>query len=230
VELVSRIAALRAEARLPLATIQWYLQVCHGLELSIGAIVGALHRVAARGQGLAGRVLARVRASPVVHADETGWREAGANGYAWTFSTPTERYFVRGGRDKAVVDAVLGPTFAGVLVTDFYAAYDHYEGPHQRCWAHLLRDIHELVQRHPHDAVLREWATQVHGVYKRARRFRGSIEPEREAAQRRKISGGTQSPAGSSTLPTLATLFGTWRARGLDPLVACRQLLATSQL
>ena len=42
----------------------------------------------------------------------------------------------------------------------------------------------------------------------------------------RKISGGTRSPEGTHIFTTLATLFGTWRARGLDPLVACRSLLA----
>ena len=73
---------------------------------------------------------------PVVHADETGWREDGHNGYVWTFSTPTERYFLRRGRGKAVVDEVLGDQFAGVLVSDFSAAYHHYDGPKQRCWAH----------------------------------------------------------------------------------------------
>ena len=41
----------------------------------------------------------------------------------------------------------------------------------------------------------------------------------------RTISGGTRSPAGTQTFCTLATLFGTWRARNLDPLVACRQML-----
>ena len=41
----------------------------------------------------------------------------------------------------------------------------------------------------------------------------------------RKISGGTRSPEGTRIFTTLATLFGTWRARGLDPLVACRDLL-----
>ena len=35
-------------------------------------------------------------ASPVVHADETGGWEDGHNGYVWTFSTPTERYFCVG--------------------------------------------------------------------------------------------------------------------------------------
>ena len=69
----------------------------------------------------------RIRASPVVHADETGWRENGVNGYVWTFSTPTERYFLRRGRGKEVVDEALGDSsdrvggrrFTGVLVSDF---------------------------------------------------------------------------------------------------------------
>ena len=73
-----------------------------------------------------GEVLDRIRASPVVGADETGWRQDGVNGYVWTFNTPTERYFVHGGRGKQMVDDVLGDGFAGVLVSDFYAAYDHY--------------------------------------------------------------------------------------------------------
>jgi hypothetical protein len=43
----------------------------------------------------------------------------------------------------------------------------------------------------------------------------------------RKISSGTRSAEGARTFTTLATLFGTWRARGLGPLVACRQMLLT---
>ena len=66
-------------------------------------------------------ILDRIRASPVVHADATGWRQHGANGYVWTFSTPTERYFLRRGRGKTVVDEALSDAFSGVLVSDCYA-------------------------------------------------------------------------------------------------------------
>jgi len=45
----------------------------------------------------------------------------------------------------------------------------------------------------------------------------------------RKISGGTRSEEGSATKMRLASLFGTWRAQGLDPLAECRRLLATPQ-
>jgi transposase len=289
-ELLARIALLRAELRLPAEVIQGYLGMLHGLELGVGTIVAALHRVAAAGAGAGAQIREAIRASPRVHADETGLRQDGRNGYLWSFSTARERYFVHGRRTKEMVDAVLGPAFAGVLVSDFYAAYDHYAGPHQRCWAHLLREIRTLREQHPHDARLRAWAVAVHGVYTRARRLQAQALPaaRRVAAQRqceaellalcqpyliadqravphavlcrriqkylpelftfvgeptvpstnnaaersvrpvvcqRKISGGTRSAAGTQTFCTLATLFGTWRARNLDPLAACRQML-----
>jgi hypothetical protein len=168
VRLVSLIATLREVGRLPLAVIQHLLQALYGLRLSVGGITGALARVAARAQPLLGEIRAAIRASPVVHGDETGWRENGRNGYAWTFSTPTERVFVRGSREKAMVDAVLGADFSGVLVTDFYAAYDHYAGLKQRCWAHLLRDIHDLTTQHPTEAGVQGWAKAVSALYQRA--------------------------------------------------------------
>ena len=46
----------------------------------------------------------------------------------------------------------------------------------------------------------------------------------------RKISGGTRSERGTESKMTLASIFGTWRARGLNPLAACRQLLTSPQI
>ena len=99
INLLSLIAALREEARLPYRTIEWYLQTVHQLSLSVGTLAGVIHRVARQAQGELGSIRERIRGSPVVHADETGWRENGVNGYVWTFSTPTERYFLRRGRN-----------------------------------------------------------------------------------------------------------------------------------
>ncbi len=207
------------------------------------------------------------------------------------FSTSTERYFLRRGRDKGVVDEALGESFSGVLVSDFYAAYDHYPGLKQRCWAHLLRDIHDLKALYPEDAKLARWAAAVHQLYAKAKAFahpqagkrrlaqlelerkllarrspflddplavQGKLcrrierfikelfvfvaEPdvpsENNAAERslrrlvtsRKISGGTRSDQGADTKMALASLAGTWRARGLNPFTACRQLLTSPQL
>ena len=173
VNLISRIATLREEGRLPIRSIQWYLRTVHQLRLSVGAIVSAIHQTAQQAQPAVAGMVDRIRASPVVHADETGWRQNGNNGYVWTFSTPTERYFpcssqgqaLRRGRGKAVVDEALGESFSGVLVSDCYAAYHHYDGPKQRCWAHpcssqgqaLLRDIHDLRALYLKNAPLARW-------------------------------------------------------------------------
>ena len=82
--------------------------------------MAAVQRTAQRAQTAVDQILDQVRASPVVHADETGWRQDGHNGYVWTCSTPTHRYFLRRNRSKAVVDEALGDA-ASALVYDFYA-------------------------------------------------------------------------------------------------------------
>ena len=203
------------------------------------------------------------------------------------------------GGGKAVVDEVLGDQFAGVLVRNFYAAYHHYDGPKQRCWAHLLRDIHDLPALYPdddrYDDRLAQWADAIHQLYRQATAFthpseqqrpeqqrrtaqlaleqrllalcrtyqddpsaaptrlcrrmenhikelflfvaEPEVPPDNNAAERslrpvvisRKISGGSRSAAGTDTKMTLASIFGTWRVQGFNPLTACRQLLTSSQ-
>ena len=183
INLLSLIAALREEARMPFRAIQWYLDTVHGLHLSVGAIVAATHRVAQKAQTLLTSIVERIRGRPVVCADETGWREVGHIGYVWTFSTPCLRYFLRRGRGKAVVDEVLGEKFAGVLVSDFYAADLHYDGRKQRCWAHLLRDIHDQRVLYPDDHRLGRWADAVNLLYRQAKAFTHPSEPQRRSAE-----------------------------------------------
>ena len=168
VGLVSLIATLREEGRWPFRTIQWYLRAFYDLRLSVGALVGVVKRGAAHGADVVGRIRDQIRRSAVVNVDETGRREGGSNGYVWCFSTPEARYFARRGRGKGVLDEVLGDRFDGVLVSDLYAAYDHYPGVQQRCWAHLLRDVHDLRVRHPTDTALGPWAAGLRDLYARA--------------------------------------------------------------
>ena len=181
VRLVSLLATLREAHRVPVQQIRRLLASLYDLQLSVGSISAASDRVAAAGQGEYRAIRDRIRGSPWVHADETGWRQNGVNGYIWSFSTPTERYFVRRTRHKEVVDEVLGDAFSGVLCCDFYAAYHHYAGLKQRCWVHLLRDIHDRTVAYPDDRALARWARRVRAVYDAAHRF-ASADPRRRAA------------------------------------------------
>ena len=164
----SLVAHLRLVVRAPLRVIQAWLSSVHGLRLSVGEISDLLRRVAAQGQGAVAQVRARIRASPVVQADETSWREQGQNGYVWFAGTPTgERYFeYHHSRAGAVINTLLGEDFSGVLMSDFYAgSNDTPGGRHQRCWAHLLRDLHDLKADHPASLETVIWAKAVKDVY-----------------------------------------------------------------
>lgn len=168
VGIASLVAHLRLVVRAPVRVIQAWLNSVHRLRLSVGEICDLLRRVAAQGQGAVAQVRERIRASPVVQADETGWRENGQNGYVWFAGTPTgERYFeYHHSRAGAVINTLLGEDFSGVLGSDFYAGYnDTPGGRHQRCWAHLLRDLHDLKEVHAASLEAVIWAKAVKDVY-----------------------------------------------------------------
>lgn len=181
--LLSLIAVLREEARLPFATIQSLLGTVHGVHLSVGALVDAVRQVATCAEPVVAEVQAAIRASPVVHADETGWREDGRNGYVWTFSTPTARLFLRGSRAREMLRRGLGDAFGGVLVSDFYGVYTSDEGLHQFCWAHLLRDVRDVAAEHPQDAAVQGWAGAVAAVFTRAQTATGSARMRQQVRQ-----------------------------------------------
>jgi transposase len=292
VQTMGLIANWREEGRLPIEVIQWLLRSCFQLELSQGELVDILQCVARKAEPVVEQIRQQVQASRVVHGDETFWSEDGQGGYMWSFSTPRESYFAyRHSRAGQVVEDILGPQFDNTLVTDFYSAYHRHQGPHQRCWVHLLRAVHELKEAYPDDEQVQAWGAALHALYKEACQYRErhreapwidrlraaqrfeqeslalcapyldqkvpqrtlcrrvqrflnelftfvvdpEVPPDNNAAERairplavsRKISGGTRSPRGSWTKAILASLFGTWRLRGLDPFMACVKLLAS---
>jgi transposase len=187
VRLASLIGYLRLRLRLPYEQIQSYLQTLHGVHLSRGELVGLLHRVRERGQQALDTLQAELRAQETLHADETGWREDGHNGYVWAWVTAGEQairfYAYDARRSGRVVEEMLGEGFQGVLVTDYYGAYNTYRGPHQRCWVHLLRDLHDLEEEHAEEAEVEAWVGGVRGLYEEARAFLARASPPSEEAR-----------------------------------------------
>jgi len=86
----------------------------------------------------------------IVYIDETGWKVGTKSCYTWVFSTTMHVLFRCGvSRAKAEATAVLGDSFAGIGVTDDYAAYQSLFTQHQLCWAHLIRKAIKLALQHP---------------------------------------------------------------------------------
>jgi hypothetical protein len=119
--------------------------------VGFGSLIEALHQVARRLQDVPGKLAAAYREAPVKHADETGWRTDGQNGYAWLFATPEISVFrFRKTRRAEVAREVLGETpLPGTLVVDRYSAYAKSPCKLQYCYAHLLRTVEDMEKDFP---------------------------------------------------------------------------------
>jgi len=90
----------------------------------------------------------------VVQGDETGWRINGQTAWALCFRDPRLALFlIDRHRRRDVLIRVLGESFAGTLVSGFYATYNGLDCPKQRCLAHLLRELDKLREELPWQSV-----------------------------------------------------------------------------
>ena len=186
VRLMSLMGYMKTICRMPVRTIQASLQSVYGLRISTGEIVEVLHTIAREGEEHYAKLREAVQASDYVHADETGWREDGENGYIWSISTPDIRYFERDkSRGHQVPERILGPAYEGIIVSDFYGGYNYHLGLHQRCWVHFLRDLHDLKEKCAGDAAVAEWVAQVTQVYEDAKAFESGKKQVRVKARER---------------------------------------------
>jgi hypothetical protein len=135
----------RAHLGISLEKTDDLLQQLFGLSLSRAGTLGHIRWSAALFDPVVQRLFELLRKSPVVHADETGRRIDGKNAWAWCFSNPRLALFlIDEHRSAEVVKQALGDSLEGVLVTDFYAAYNAIDCRKQKCLVHLLRDLREL--------------------------------------------------------------------------------------
>jgi transposase len=170
--------------------------------IGYGSLVDALHQLARRLEPVIPPLIQSYRRSPVRHADETGWRTDGGNGYAWLFCTPRLSLYRFGNtRSASVVRDVLGTRRrAGVLVVDRYAGYNRAPCAIQYCYAHLLRDLQDLEKEFPDQAEVRSFVQTVAPLLAAAMGLRGlglSRRQHRQQARdlRRKIQSAMNAPA-----------------------------------
>jgi len=170
--------------------------------IGYGSLVDALHQLARRLEPVIPKLIIAYRQSPVRHADETGWRTDGGNGYAWLFCTPTlSLYRFRQTRSASVAKEMLGARrLKGVLVVDRYAGYNRSPCALQYCYAHLLRDLQDLEKEFPDQAEVRSFVQTVAPLLAAAMGLRGlglSAQQYRKQAKqlRQKLKHAMNSPA-----------------------------------
>jgi transposase len=126
-------------------------RLCEQLRLGPGSLVEIFHRLARLFAKVPSELIDQYRLAAVKHADETGWRTDGKNGYVWLFATDSLSIFLfRKNRCAEVPKSVLGlKPLPGVLVVDRYAGYNRAPCAIQYCYAHLLREVQDLEKEFP---------------------------------------------------------------------------------
>jgi transposase len=147
-EAVTLAAVLNKQLGIPLGKITALFAERFGLAVTPGGLVHALARAAHRATPTYTALCERVRGSPVVSPDETGWKVGGHAYWLWAFATPdTTVYAIHAGRGFEEAATVLGVDFDGVLVRDGWAPYRRFDrAGFQTCVAHILRRCRDLMR------------------------------------------------------------------------------------
>ena len=99
-----------------------------GLKLVPASALLFDRKAAVRGEPIYEDLREKIRASDVVHADETSWRSDGVGHYVWFAGNEKLAFFhIDRHRSADVAKNIFGEDFGGTLVRDRYAAYNGTE-------------------------------------------------------------------------------------------------------
>lgn len=190
------------------------------LAVGQGSLWAALHQLARRLAGVPQRLLLEYRRAPVKHADETGWRNDGHNGYAWLFCTDRISLFrFRQSRSAKVAQEVFGTLrLPGTLVVDRYNGYNQTPCSIQYCYAHLLREVQDLGKEFPDVSEVAQFVARFASLLADAMKLRAQELPrarfrERALELKVEIKALVYSPAQHPGIQKIQNIFRDKAAR-----------------
>jgi hypothetical protein len=149
-----------------------------GLTISPGALTQGWRQLAVLLKPAYDQILARVKSSLVLMADETGWRIRGVTHWLWYFGSRYWSYYVIDRRrSTAVVKRVIGEVFDGVLLADFWGAYNAIETwAKQRCVFHLFTALDKVDIQRPRDRLWRDFRQRLKRIFTDAVRLLDNLD------------------------------------------------------
>ena len=127
-----------------LSVFNFHLQ----FNITPGGLVQMWHRLAEILESWYHEIAEDVIHAGALHADETGWRVNGRPHWLWCFTHHASTLFtIERSRAGPVVLKFITEYFDGVLVSDFWGAYNVLTCAKQKCLVHLLRDL-ERVEKY----------------------------------------------------------------------------------
>jgi len=119
------------------------LSVVCRFKISAGGLTQAWKNLASLLEPTYARIGKTISRSGVLNADETGWRLNGVTHWLWCFTTKSLCYYlITKSRGSPVIRDVLGTVFRGILICDFWGAYNKISAlAKQRCFYHLFTEL-----------------------------------------------------------------------------------------
>lgn len=102
----------------------------------------------------------RLSRGKLIHADETHVSVKGKDSYVWVFTSMEDVIYIWSETREGYIAAEFLKHFNGVLVSDFYSAYDSAGCPQQRCLIHLIRDLNNDIYNQPFNKEIKEIAQE----------------------------------------------------------------------
>ena len=166
-----------------------------GVALAVGSVTACERAASAAVATPVVQAARHVRQQPVIHVDETGWRQRRQRAWLWVAATTWVTVFlVHARRGTGAARTLLRGTPA-ILVTDRWSAYQAWPLAHrQLCWAHLRREWVAFTERggtawRAGQALLAEtraifalWSRVRDGTLSRAR-FQTAMRPRRRRVE-----------------------------------------------
>lgn len=120
-----------------------------GIPMATGSVSKSERRMAAALEAPYTEAHGAAKAAPVVHADETSWREDKKRAWLWVAALPMLTVLmVHRNRSTEAAQQLLGEDFGGVAVSDRYSAYKWIPVERRQvCWSHLDRDFTAIAER-----------------------------------------------------------------------------------
>lgn len=137
--------------RIPQLTVQHSINRLFGCRLVRSSLNEFKIRAAKIYSDTKARILDQIITGKLIHADETSANINGRLAYVWVLTSLTEvAYVLTESREGETVQQLL-KEFRGVLVSDFYAAYESIACAQQKCLIHLIRDLNDEILNNPFD-------------------------------------------------------------------------------
>jgi len=130
------------------------LKIDHPRIYRFKVMMASYHSETAKG------ILAKLVSGNVIYADETEVKLKKTKGYVVVLSNTEEvLYLYKSSREVDFLSDLLDG-FSGVLVTDFYPAYDSLPFLQQKCLIHLIRDLNGALLDNPFDEEFKHLACE----------------------------------------------------------------------